>query len=98
MWNDGTWLQLVDTSLLAIESHTLEMKRCINIALLCVQESAADRPTMSEVVAMLSNDSLTLPEPKHPSFFNLRVTNEEPSTVVVSSTVNGMTMSTVDGR
>ena len=98
MWNDETWLQLVDTSLLAIESHTLEMMRCINIALLCVQESAADRPTMSEVVAMLSNDSVTLPAPKHPAFFNIRVTNEEPSTVVVASSVNGMTISAVDGR
>jgi hypothetical protein len=61
MWNDETWLQLIDTSLLASESHTLEMMRCINIALLCVQDSAAGRTTMSEVVAMLSNDSVTLP-------------------------------------
>ncbi|CAD6253268.1 unnamed protein product [Miscanthus lutarioriparius] len=53
---------------------------------------------MSEVVAMLSNDSVTLPAPKHPAFFYLRVTNEEPSTVVVASSANGMTISAVDGR
>jgi hypothetical protein len=69
----------------------------INIALLCVQESAADRPTMSEVMAKLINDSVTLLEPKHRAFFNLRVTNKELSTVVASS-VNGMTMSTVFSR
>ena len=46
--------------------------RCINIALLCVQESAADRPTMSDVVAMLSNESATLPYPKQHGFSNVR--------------------------
>uniref|UniRef100_A0A0E0MI72 Uncharacterized protein n=1 Tax=Oryza punctata TaxID=4537 RepID=A0A0E0MI72_ORYPU len=97
MWKDQTWLQLVDPSL-ATESHTKEIMRCINIALLCVQENAADRPTTSEVVAMLSNETMALPEPKHPAFFNMRVTNEEASTVVAASSVNGITLSAVNGR
>ncbi|EEC70841.1 hypothetical protein OsI_02340 [Oryza sativa Indica Group] len=97
MWKDETWLQLVDTSLV-IESHTPEMARCINIALLCVQENAADRPTMSEVVAMLTSESLTLPEPKYPAFYHMRVTKEEPSTVIMASSANGITLSVVDGR
>uniref|UniRef100_A0A0D9XVB8 Uncharacterized protein n=1 Tax=Leersia perrieri TaxID=77586 RepID=A0A0D9XVB8_9ORYZ len=97
MWKDETWFRLVDPSL-ATESHKLEIMRCINIALLCVQENAADRPTTSEVVAMLSNKTMNLPEPKHPAFFNMRLTNEEASTVVVASSVNGITLSAVDGR
>uniref|UniRef100_A0A0D9YA81 Uncharacterized protein n=1 Tax=Oryza glumipatula TaxID=40148 RepID=A0A0D9YA81_9ORYZ len=97
MWKDETWLQLVDTSLV-IESHTPEMARCINIALLCVQENAADRPTMSEVVAMLTSESMTLPEPKYPAFYHMRVTKEEPSTVIMASSANGITLSVVDGR
>lgn len=97
MWKDETWLQLVDTSLV-IESHTPEMARCINIALLCVQENAADRPTMSEVVAMLTSESMTLPEPKYPAFYHMRVTKEEPSTVIMVSSANGITLSVVDGR
>uniref|UniRef100_A0A0E0MXS2 Uncharacterized protein n=1 Tax=Oryza rufipogon TaxID=4529 RepID=A0A0E0MXS2_ORYRU len=97
MWKDETWLQLVDTSLV-IESHTPEMARCINIALLCVQENAADRPTMSEVVAMLTSESMTLPEPKYPAFYHMRVTKEEPSTVIMASSANGITLSIVDGR
>lgn len=97
MWKDETWLQLVDTSLV-IESHTPEMARCINIALLCVQENAADRPTMSEVVAMLTSKSMTLPEPKYPAFYHMRVTKEEPSTVIMVSSANGITLSVVDGR
>ncbi|KAJ1276175.1 hypothetical protein BS78_05G194000 [Paspalum vaginatum] len=44
MWKDETWHQLVDSSLLGNESYTPEMMRCINIALLCVQENATDRP------------------------------------------------------
>ncbi|CAL5010839.1 unnamed protein product [Urochloa decumbens] len=96
MWKDDKWIQLVDTSLVTV-SHTVQMIRCINIALLCVQENAADRPNMSEVVAMLSSESITLPEPKQPAFFHMRVTTEETSTVVVSS-VNSITLSAVEGR
>ena len=55
---DGLWLQLVD-ELLDVECHTLEIMRCINVALLCVQENASDRPTMSDVVTMLSSETMT---------------------------------------
>jgi hypothetical protein len=34
------------------QAQALEMMRCFNIALLCVQENAVDRPTMTNVVAM----------------------------------------------
>lgn len=74
------------------------MMRCINIALLCVQENAGDRPTMSEVVAMLSSEAMTLPEPKHPAFFHMRVTTEETSPIPSAFSVNGITLSAVDGR
>ncbi|KAM3754674.1 hypothetical protein ACB098_03G184200 [Castanea mollissima] len=33
-----------------------------------VRDSAIDRPTMSDVIAMLANDSLTLPSPEKPIF------------------------------
>ncbi|CAL5393173.1 unnamed protein product [Camellia sinensis] len=42
--------------------------RYIHIGLLCVQESVADRPTMSSVVSMLSNELVLLPFPKQPAF------------------------------
>ena len=96
MWKDGLWLRLVDTSLGA-ECHTSHMMRCINIALLCVQENAVDRPTMSEVVAMLSSDSMALLEPKHPAYFHVRVGTEEASVVVEPSSVD-VTISTLCGR
>jgi hypothetical protein len=71
LWKEGLWLQLVDTSLVS-DVHALEIVRCINIALLCVQELAADRPTMSHVVSMLSSESTTLPEPKHPAYSHIK--------------------------
>lgn len=53
-------------------SSTNTLLRYINVGLLCVQESAADRPTMSDVVSMLDNESVVLPSPKQPAFSNLR--------------------------
>ncbi|CAL4992010.1 unnamed protein product [Urochloa decumbens] len=97
LWKDERWLQIMDASL-DIENHTLEIIRCINVALLCVQENAADRPTMSDVVAMLSSESMTLPEPKHPAYFHVRVTKEEISIATESSGVNDMTVSALHGR
>ncbi|CAL5092043.1 unnamed protein product [Urochloa decumbens] len=97
LWKDGLWLQLVDASLV-VGCHTSAIMRCINIALLCVQENAAERPTMSDVVAMLSSDTVTLLEPKHPAYFHVRMGNEEAPTVIMPSSVNGITISSLDGR
>ena len=44
-----------------------EAIRCIHVGLLCVQDQAADRPNMSDVVFMLSNET-NRPEPKQPIF------------------------------
>ncbi|THG17552.1 cysteine-rich receptor-like protein kinase 10 [Camellia sinensis] len=44
-----------------------EVMRSIHIGLLCVQDHTADRPTMSVVVLMLSNE-IDLPHPKQPTF------------------------------
>lgn len=98
LWKDGRWLQIVDTSLV-VECHTLEIMRCINVALLCVQENAADRPNMSDVIAMLTSESMTLPEPKHPAYFHVRVAEEETSIVTdQASSGNDITISALHGR
>lgn len=44
-----------------------QVLRCLQIGLLCVQEHAGDRPTMSSVVSMLVSDSV-LAAPKQPAF------------------------------
>ncbi|KAG7957769.1 hypothetical protein I3843_11G192000 [Carya illinoinensis] len=56
LWSTEKGSDIVDPLLLDDMSSMSMVLRYINIALLCVQESAADRPTMSDVVAMLSNE------------------------------------------
>lgn len=59
---------------------TGEVIRYVQLGLLCVQERAIDRPTMSDAVFMLSNDTLDLPLPKEPAFLSqLNATDAESS-------------------
>uniref|UniRef100_A0A453GPU6 Protein kinase domain-containing protein n=1 Tax=Aegilops tauschii subsp. strangulata TaxID=200361 RepID=A0A453GPU6_AEGTS len=82
LWEGGGWLELLEVSIVK-EIHTTEARRYVNIALMCVQESADDRPTMSEVVAMLTSESVILPEPNHPAYFNLRIADYFASVVII---------------
>ncbi|KAI9176325.1 hypothetical protein LWI28_001391 [Acer negundo] len=71
-WTNGTAIELLDPMLLGQGGRQLpklEVLKCIHIGLLCVQEAAADRPTMSQIVMMLSNHSITAPPPSRPAFF-----------------------------
>ncbi|KAK2407514.1 cysteine-rich receptor protein kinase [Trifolium repens] len=54
-----------------------EVLKCVHIGLLCVQEDAADRPTMSTVVLMLGSDTMVLPKPERPAFSVGRLPNED---------------------
>ncbi|XP_065877262.1 G-type lectin S-receptor-like serine/threonine-protein kinase RKS1 isoform X2 [Euphorbia lathyris] len=67
LWKEGRALEIVDESVSAESNQEGEIERCIQIGLLCVQESAIDRPTMSGVLLMLSNDT-PLASPKQPAF------------------------------
>ncbi|VAH69454.1 unnamed protein product [Triticum turgidum subsp. durum] len=78
LWEGGRCLELLEASIVE-EIHAAEASRYINIALMCVQERADDRPTMSTVVAMLNSENVSLPGPKHPAYFNLRVSKEDES-------------------
>ncbi|OEL17414.1 hypothetical protein BAE44_0021567, partial [Dichanthelium oligosanthes] len=44
-----------------------EIKRCVQVGLLCAQSDRADRPTMAEVLQMLHGER-ELPIPKKPSW------------------------------
>ncbi|KAJ0082858.1 hypothetical protein Patl1_10950 [Pistacia atlantica] len=95
LWREGRSLEMVDE--LLGESYTVhEVLRCIQIGLLCVQEQATDRPTMSMVVSMLGNDK-DLPYPKQPAFIGKRFTKTDESSGGISS-LNEVTISMVHGR
>ncbi|XP_019099660.1 PREDICTED: cysteine-rich receptor-like protein kinase 4 [Camelina sativa] len=68
LWSNGSSLELVDPSF-HDKYRINEVSRCIHIALLCVQEEAEDRPTMSAVVQMLTSTSIALAVPQPPGFF-----------------------------
>ncbi|KAG4161485.1 hypothetical protein ERO13_D01G057900v2 [Gossypium hirsutum] len=67
LWMGKRPLELIDTAFGDLYNAT-EVLRCINVALLCVQQSPPDRPNMSLVLLMLCGDSV-LPQPKQPGFF-----------------------------
>ncbi|XP_024030957.1 G-type lectin S-receptor-like serine/threonine-protein kinase At1g11410 isoform X1 [Morus notabilis] len=96
LWRDGKALELMDSSL--DESYGGEALRCIIIGLLCVQEFAADRPTMSAVVSMLGNDS-ALPSPKQPAFvYKKSYTSGDPSTSEGANSIYDVTCTVVEPR
>ncbi|RWR88280.1 Cysteine-rich receptor-like protein kinase 25 [Cinnamomum micranthum f. kanehirae] len=80
LWQEGHALELMDSSL-GDKCSRSETLRIIYIGLLCVQEDASDRPTMSTVVLMLSSNSTTLYMPKQPAF----VWGKSPVVVAISS-------------
>ncbi|EEE66257.1 hypothetical protein OsJ_22442 [Oryza sativa Japonica Group] len=66
MWKDGRLQELVDPALCDGYESTVIM-RCTQVALLCAQEDPADRPTMTDVTAMLDSESIMLSDPKEPT-------------------------------
>ncbi|TMW91593.1 hypothetical protein EJD97_014135 [Solanum chilense] len=68
-WREGTTSNLVDPMLRGSSGLVSDITRCIHIALLCVQENVADRPTMAAVVLMLSSLSLSLSVPSKPGYY-----------------------------
>ena len=68
LWNDGRLHELVDPILGGDGFEPAELMRYAQVALLCAQEDPTDRPTMSDVVALLNFESISLlPDPKQPS-------------------------------
>ncbi|KAD3337301.1 hypothetical protein E3N88_32821 [Mikania micrantha] len=67
LWKQDKVLTIVDSSLGdSFDAH--EALLCIHVAILCVQELASDRPTMTNVAFMLSNQETMLPSPNQPAF------------------------------
>ncbi|KAJ4718136.1 putative Receptor protein kinase [Melia azedarach] len=100
LWNEGKGLELIDKKI--DESHSpKEVLRCIHVGLLCVQDRATDRPTMSDVVSMLTNESMALPAPKQPAFFINVASDQEPEVTEIKlelCSVNDVTISGMEAR
>ncbi|KAH9796533.1 cysteine-rich receptor-like protein kinase 10 [Citrus sinensis] len=94
LWNEGNALDLIDP-LLTDTCSPDEFLRYIHIGLLCVQEDAFDRPTMSSVVVMLQGETITLCQPQKPAFSFGRLTDDDDNNYC---SVNGLTISDLSPR
>jgi len=68
LWEQNRIVEFLDTTMVPLaefEQELLcELKRCIQIGLLCVQETPSDRPTMSAIVAMLTSTTSKIDWPR----------------------------------
>jgi len=96
LWNEGRCHDLIDKSLRGRCPESVAL-RCIHVSLLCVQEQAADRPFMTEVLSMITNENANLPDPKQPGFLSLLVSNQNDITEETCS-LNGLSITNLDGR
>ncbi|KAK6932383.1 Gnk2-homologous domain [Dillenia turbinata] len=100
LWKKDVPLELVDETIRDSYPRN-EVRRCIQIGLLCVQEDPDKRPTMASVVLMLNSFSVTLALPKKPAFFAPTRTRTELSFPIMGlesdkSTSKSMTISVND--
>ncbi|KAL6206088.1 hypothetical protein ACLB2K_023337 [Fragaria x ananassa] len=100
LWSEGAGLGLMDPTI-GDSCDKDQMLRCIHVGLLCVEENAADRPTMLDVISMLINESMSLPVPKKPAFCterNVITTAVDGNRTEIVASVNGISISDFDGR
>jgi hypothetical protein len=86
MWNVENIMALID---LVIREPCFEMEvlRCIHVGLLCVQDFAKDRPTISVVISMLKSETIDLPLPKQPAFTERQIAPHAGSLNIVTVTM-----------
>ncbi|KAK1415621.1 hypothetical protein QVD17_31404 [Tagetes erecta] len=97
LYKEGRSLDLVDECLHTSYS-ACEVMRSVHVGLLCVQHRVEDRPNTQTVVAMLAGEG-SLVSPKKPAFFvQESETNSCSVLPLLPSSVNGVTLTQVDGR
>uniref|UniRef100_N1R1N9 Cysteine-rich receptor-like protein kinase 10 n=1 Tax=Aegilops tauschii TaxID=37682 RepID=N1R1N9_AEGTA len=94
LWKREKWCELIDPCL-DVKHPNMEIMRFINVGLMCVQDDAIDRPTISDAISLLMNESTSLPDPKKPAYF--RNKGEDPE-LGEQYSVNLLTGSPPDGR
>ncbi|KAJ4843298.1 hypothetical protein Tsubulata_039411 [Turnera subulata] len=86
-------LELVDPSLEKYNRDEVAM--CIQLGLLCCQQSIPDRPDMNSVHLMLSSDSFTLPKPGRPGIQGRGASWTTTSTSALTADTNASTLTGV---
>ncbi|KAL6180375.1 hypothetical protein ACLB2K_047039 [Fragaria x ananassa] len=96
LWNEGRAMELVDEVLGDLYSKS-EVMTCVHVGLVCVQDNAADRPTMVDVASILSSEN-DGPLPKLPVFtMQNSAYNPQHSENTISSK-NEASITVIEGR
>ncbi|GFP83953.1 g-type lectin s-receptor-like serine/threonine-protein kinase at1g11330 [Phtheirospermum japonicum] len=96
LWSEDNGLAFAD-EIIAKSDFEADIVRCIQIALLCVQEFPEDRPSIQTVLSMLSREILDLPAPEQPVFAEKWHGSTQPTSEVGYS-INALTITMLDGR
>ncbi|XP_059291844.1 G-type lectin S-receptor-like serine/threonine-protein kinase At1g11330 [Lycium ferocissimum] len=99
LWKEQDLSTFIDPFIMN-PSTTMEIRKCMQIGLLCVQEFAEDRPSIASVIAMLTSEITSLPAPlkpafteRHASFFKMCNENRENK-----CTLNNISITNFTGR
>lgn len=93
LWKEGRCMELLDEAMGSSCDHD-QVRRCIQVALMCVDVQPRNRPLMSSVVMMLASESAALPEPNEPGVNVGRNTSDTGS----SRTQSEFTVTATDTR
>ncbi|PRQ54941.1 putative protein kinase RLK-Pelle-DLSV family [Rosa chinensis] len=97
LWYEGKGLELVD-EVLGDSYSSSEVLKCVHIGLLCVQDNAADRPTMKDIALMLSSEKDGT-QPKRPEFtMQNSFSHPQPQNEHTNSPINEATITVIEGR
>ncbi|KAG5255283.1 G-type lectin S-receptor serine/threonine-protein kinase [Salix suchowensis] len=106
LWKEGNQFELLDPTLRDSCSED-QVLRCIHVGLLCVEDNVIDRPTMSDVLSMLTSDA-QLPLLKQPAFSCVAYSTDSQSNSSTAerkvedkaegSSINYVSMSTMEAR
>ncbi|TVU11267.1 hypothetical protein EJB05_44841, partial [Eragrostis curvula] len=97
LWKEGRTVDLADEAMDG-DFSTSEVRRCIQVALLCVDVLARNRPLMSSAVMMLASENAMIPEPNEPGVNIGRNTSDTDSTHGLTSNNATTTTSELDPR
>ncbi|KAL4368117.1 hypothetical protein GQ457_05G029730 [Hibiscus cannabinus] len=99
LWSEDKVIDMVDPCIRDSCSPN-EVLKCIQIGMLCVQDSPSQRPKMDAVVVFLESEAATFPMPMKPTYTSLRTAVEEEYALdgqeIESS--NDVTVTTIVGR
>ncbi|KAL9160504.1 hypothetical protein ABFS82_08G204600 [Erythranthe guttata] len=99
LWKENRELELMDPCYKDSFDES-QVKRCIQVGLLCVQKQAQERPVMPTVLLMLSTDDTKFPPPNEPGFFSGSCSNTAPiiASECKEASIGVITMTQEQGR